>query len=179
MATVVLHRLGPALVDPGADGAVVCLSTRWPHSLQQQCGFRKAARKPESRKVEEDLGHSHAESSEAPPPRRHPTSPQWEQQAPPSSPRAFSRLLRPLVFTVGVRCRSPDLTSDIISDVPEGANAMSVHRLLFRLGGHLAVRVAQVPSPELLRRGPSRLAGEAATAETRRRPQTGETHARL
>lgn len=147
---MVLHRLGLVLMDPGADGAVVCLSTRWPHSLQQQCGFRKAARKPESRKVEENLEHSHTESSEAPPPRRHPTTPQWEQQAPPSSPRAFGRLLRPLVFTMGVRCRPCDLTGDVISNVPAGANAMSVHRLLLRLGSHLAVRVAQVSSPELL-----------------------------
>ncbi|XP_036944048.1 presenilins-associated rhomboid-like protein, mitochondrial [Acanthopagrus latus] len=73
---------------------------RWPHSLQQRCGFRKAGRKPESRRVEEELGPAHSQPSEAAAPRRT-SAPHWEQQAPPSSPRAFSRLLRPLVFTVG------------------------------------------------------------------------------
>ncbi|XP_041796590.1 presenilins-associated rhomboid-like protein, mitochondrial isoform X2 [Chelmon rostratus] len=74
--------------------------SRWPHNLQQRCGFRKAARKPESKKVEEELASPHTESSEAVVPRRTST-PHWEQQTPPGSPRAFSRLLRPLVFTVG------------------------------------------------------------------------------
>uniref|UniRef100_A0A4W6EVG0 rhomboid protease n=1 Tax=Lates calcarifer TaxID=8187 RepID=A0A4W6EVG0_LATCA len=79
---------------------------RWPHSLQHRCGFRKAARKPEPRKVEEDLPPPHTESSEVPVQRRtSPSSPSPSthraQQAPPSPPRAFSRLFRPLVFTVG------------------------------------------------------------------------------
>ncbi|XP_008285452.1 presenilins-associated rhomboid-like protein, mitochondrial isoform X2 [Stegastes partitus] len=73
---------------------------RWPHSFQQRCGFRKAARKPESKKVEEELGPAHTELSEAGAHRRSP-APHLDQQAPPSSPRAFGRLLRPLVFTVG------------------------------------------------------------------------------
>ncbi|XP_044059095.1 presenilins-associated rhomboid-like protein, mitochondrial isoform X2 [Siniperca chuatsi] len=73
---------------------------RWPHSFQQRCGFRKAARKPETKKVESELGPPHAESSEAAVPRRTST-PHCDQQAPPSSPRAFGRLVRPLVFTVG------------------------------------------------------------------------------
>ncbi|XP_038548612.1 presenilins-associated rhomboid-like protein, mitochondrial isoform X2 [Micropterus salmoides] len=73
---------------------------RWPHSFQQRCGFRKAARKPESKKVEEELGAPPTEASEAVVPRR--TSvPPCDQQAPRSSPRAFGRLVRPLVFTVG------------------------------------------------------------------------------
>ncbi|XP_034459529.1 presenilins-associated rhomboid-like protein, mitochondrial isoform X3 [Hippoglossus hippoglossus] len=69
-------------------------------SFQQRCGFRKAGRKPESKKVEEEPGPPHTESSEAAVPRRTPT-PHLEQQAPPTSPRAFSRLIKPLVFTVG------------------------------------------------------------------------------
>ncbi|XP_070685880.1 presenilin-associated rhomboid-like protein, mitochondrial [Pempheris klunzingeri] len=60
---------------------------RWPHSLQQRCGFRKATRKPESRRGEEELGPLHTESP-AP-------------LTPSSSPRSFGRLVRPLVFTMG------------------------------------------------------------------------------
>ncbi|XP_058489833.1 presenilin-associated rhomboid-like protein, mitochondrial [Solea solea] len=78
----------------------VLLSTPKGGSLQQRCGFRKAARKPESKKVEEDLGSPHTESAESAVQRRTAT-PHWEQQALPSSPRAFSRLIKPLVFTVG------------------------------------------------------------------------------
>uniref|UniRef100_A0A4W6BHS9 rhomboid protease n=1 Tax=Lates calcarifer TaxID=8187 RepID=A0A4W6BHS9_LATCA len=57
-------------------------------------------------KVEEDLPPPHTESSEVPVQRRtSPSSPSPSthraQQAPPSPPRAFSRLFRPLVFTVG------------------------------------------------------------------------------
>ncbi|XP_051255643.1 presenilins-associated rhomboid-like protein, mitochondrial isoform X4 [Dicentrarchus labrax] len=74
---------------------------RWPHSFQQRCGFRKASKKPESKKVEEELiPHQHAESSEVAVPRRSP-APHSVHHRPPGSPRAFSRLLRPLVFTVG------------------------------------------------------------------------------
>ncbi|XP_063349392.1 presenilin-associated rhomboid-like protein, mitochondrial [Pelmatolapia mariae] len=73
---------------------------RWPQSFQQRCGFRKAARKPESKKVEEELGPAHSESSEAAAQRRTP-APHWDHQAPPSPPRAFGRLVRPLVFTIG------------------------------------------------------------------------------
>ncbi|KAL7401417.1 hypothetical protein ABVT39_027856 [Epinephelus coioides] len=68
---------------------------RWPHSLQQRCGFRKAAKKPEPKKVEEDLG------AEAAVQRRTPTPQLEQQQAAPSSPRAFNRLIRPFIFTVG------------------------------------------------------------------------------
>lgn len=96
-------------------------STRWRYSVQQRCGFRKAARKPESRKVEEELGHVHSESSEAPPPRRSPPTPQWEQQAPPSSPRSFGRLFRPLVFTIGVS--SGPHMAPFCRDVTKGADA--------------------------------------------------------
>ncbi|XP_077467521.1 presenilin-associated rhomboid-like protein, mitochondrial [Stigmatopora argus] len=67
--------------------------SRWTQSLQQRSGFRKVARKPESKKVEDELVH--LDSSEVASHRR--TSP------PPSSgsPRAFGRLVRPLLFTVG------------------------------------------------------------------------------
>lgn len=129
---------------------VLCLSSRWPHNLQQRCGFRKAARKPESKKVEEELASPHTESSEAVVPRRTST-PHWEQQTPPGSPRAFSRLLRPLVFTVGVgdvHLFLLEVTAGAVSQT--GVNSMSVYRLLLRLSGHLAVRVPQVSSPELL-----------------------------
>ncbi|CAJ1066233.1 presenilins-associated rhomboid-like protein%2C mitochondrial isoform X1 [Xyrichtys novacula] len=73
---------------------------RWPHSFQQRCGFRKAARKPEIKKVEEELVPPHTESSESTVNRRTST-PSLDHQPPPSPPRAFSRLLKPLVFTVG------------------------------------------------------------------------------
>lgn len=89
------------LLQPQDVAELLCLSTRWPHSLQQRCGFRKAGRKPESRRAEEELGPAHTQPPEAAAPRRTST-PHLEQQAPPSSPRAFGRLLRPLVFTVGV-----------------------------------------------------------------------------
>ncbi len=151
---------------------VLCLSSRWPHSFQQRCGFRKATRKPESKKVEEEWGSPHAESSEAAVPRRTST-PHWDQQAPPS--RDFSRLFRPLVFTVGVGavylCML-GVTWSVMSWI--GVNSMSVYRLLFWLSGHLAVRVPQVSSPELLWWDQSWLAGEGATSETRRHPQRGE-----
>ena len=87
------------------------------------------------------------ESSEAAVPRRTPT-PHLEQQAPPTQPRAFSRLIRPLVFTVGV---GDAHLGALEAGRGHGINAMSVYRLLFRLGGDLAVRVRQVSSPELLR----------------------------
>ncbi|RVE65296.1 hypothetical protein OJAV_G00134560 [Oryzias javanicus] len=73
---------------------------RWPHSLQQRCGFKKASRKPEGKKVEEELGPAHTEPPEGAVQRRAPP-PHWEQQAPPSPPRAFGRLVRPFLFTVG------------------------------------------------------------------------------
>uniref|UniRef100_A0A3P9HSW3 rhomboid protease n=1 Tax=Oryzias latipes TaxID=8090 RepID=A0A3P9HSW3_ORYLA len=73
---------------------------RWPHSLQQRCGFKKASKKPESRKAEEELSPAHTEPPEAAVQRRTPP-PHWEQQAPPSPPRAFGRLVRPFLFTVG------------------------------------------------------------------------------
>ncbi|KAM4567197.1 presenilin-associated rhomboid-like protein, mitochondrial isoform 2-T2 [Odontesthes bonariensis] len=63
---------------------------RWPHSFQQRCGFRKVAKKTETKKAEEELGPAHSESSEAAVPRRSP-----------APPRAFGRLVRPLLFTVG------------------------------------------------------------------------------
>uniref|UniRef100_A0A7N8XVY3 rhomboid protease n=1 Tax=Mastacembelus armatus TaxID=205130 RepID=A0A7N8XVY3_9TELE len=65
------------------------------------CGFKKATRKPESKRVvPEEPGPPHTESSEAAIQRRTP-APQWDQQAPSGPPRAFGRLFRPLVFTVG------------------------------------------------------------------------------
>ncbi|XP_041851138.1 presenilins-associated rhomboid-like protein, mitochondrial isoform X2 [Melanotaenia boesemani] len=75
---------------------------RCPHSFQQRCGFKKAARKPETKKVEEDLGPAHSESSE-PAVQRRTSTPTLNQPAPPTptSPRAFGRLFRPLLFTVG------------------------------------------------------------------------------
>lgn len=83
---------------------VLLSSSRCPHSFQQQCSFRRASRKPESKKVAEDLGPSQASEARAP---QRPPTPHWEQPVPPDSPRAFGRLLRPLVFTVGVRRCSP------------------------------------------------------------------------
>ncbi|XP_040929365.1 presenilins-associated rhomboid-like protein, mitochondrial isoform X2 [Betta splendens] len=73
---------------------------RWPHSLQQRCGFRKASKKPEPKKVLEEEASPHVESSEAAL-NRQTTTPQWNQRAPSGSPRALSRLIRPFVFTIG------------------------------------------------------------------------------
>lgn len=83
------------------EAEVSCLTSRWPHSFQQRCGFKKATRKPEPKKVEEELHSTHSESSE-PAAHRRDSTPYWEQQAPPSPPRAFGRLVRPFLFTVGV-----------------------------------------------------------------------------
>lgn len=126
---------------------VLRLSTRWPHSFQQRCGFRKATRKPESKRVEEELGTPHTETSE-PVVHRRTSTPHMDQQAPPGSPRAFGRLLRPLVFTMGVG----DVHLWVVQVMPSatGVNSMSVYRLLLRLGSHLAVRVPQVSGPDLL-----------------------------
>lgn len=146
------------------------MSSRWPHSFQQRCGFRKVSKKTEPKKVE-DPGPAHTEPPEAVVQRRTPTA-KVDQQAPLGSPRAFSRLVRPFFFTVGVgttRLSEQDVTPSRAS-----VDSMSVYRLLLRVGGHLAVRVAQVSSPELLQRGPSRLAGESQATETRRLPQRGE-----
>ncbi|XP_040040553.2 presenilin-associated rhomboid-like protein, mitochondrial isoform X2 [Gasterosteus aculeatus] len=73
---------------------------RWSHGIQQRCGFRKVSKKPESKKAEEELAPPHAEASEVAPQRRTP-APQVEHRAPLRSHRAFGRLVRPLVFTVG------------------------------------------------------------------------------
>lgn len=63
---------------------------RWRISVQQhRCGFKKAARKPELRRPEEDLA-----PSPSPPPLP-------LREAPQGPHRAFGRLLRPMVFTVG------------------------------------------------------------------------------
>uniref|UniRef100_A0A3Q2Q064 rhomboid protease n=1 Tax=Fundulus heteroclitus TaxID=8078 RepID=A0A3Q2Q064_FUNHE len=71
-----------------------CGSSRWPGSLQQRCGFRKAARKPEPKKPE-DLVPAHSEPAEPVVQNRAPMQPPF------SSPRTFSRLVRPFLFTVG------------------------------------------------------------------------------
>ncbi|XP_034535290.1 presenilins-associated rhomboid-like protein, mitochondrial, partial [Notolabrus celidotus] len=73
---------------------------RWPHSFQQRCGFKKAAKKPETKKVEEELVPPHTETSESTVHRRTPT-PHVEHQTPSGPTRAFGRLVKPLVFTVG------------------------------------------------------------------------------
>ncbi|KAM9811912.1 presenilin-associated rhomboid-like protein, mitochondrial isoform X3 [Syngnathus typhle] len=68
--------------------------SRWANNFQQRSGFRKVARKPESKNVENELGHldSLETASHRPPPPPPPSS---------SSPRDFGRLVRPLLFTVG------------------------------------------------------------------------------
>lgn len=62
----------------------------WPNSLHQRCGFRKAARKPEPKKAEDPV-----------PTRPDPPEAALQNRAPPRPPRAFGRLVRPLLFTVG------------------------------------------------------------------------------
>ncbi|KAM8905334.1 presenilin-associated rhomboid-like protein, mitochondrial [Spinachia spinachia] len=72
----------------------------WPHGTQHRCGFRKVAKKPELKKAEEELAPPHAESSEVATQRRSP-APHVEHRAPLTPRRAFGRLVRPLLFTVG------------------------------------------------------------------------------
>uniref|UniRef100_A0A8D3ADA5 rhomboid protease n=1 Tax=Scophthalmus maximus TaxID=52904 RepID=A0A8D3ADA5_SCOMX len=79
------------------DGAPL-LRERQDSFFQQKRGFRKAAKKPEFKIVEEEPGPPRTEPPAAPVQRRT-TTPHWEQQAPP--PRTLGRLIRPLVFTVG------------------------------------------------------------------------------
>ncbi|KAK2913131.1 presenilin-associated rhomboid-like protein, mitochondrial isoform X1 [Channa argus] len=93
--SVLLRLTGEDVFQSSVKGG-----SRWPQSFQQRCGFRKATRKPEPRKGEEETGPTHTESSEAVVHRRTST-PHWDQQTPSGSPRAFGRLLRPFVFTVG------------------------------------------------------------------------------
>ncbi|XP_016887409.1 presenilins-associated rhomboid-like protein, mitochondrial isoform X2 [Cynoglossus semilaevis] len=81
----VLFRVGEGLFRCSTKNG------RWPHNVQQKCGFRKASRKPETKKVEEELGSSRTEPVEAEV--HHRTSPS-------DTPRA-SQLIKPLVFTVG------------------------------------------------------------------------------
>lgn len=150
--------------------------SRCPHIFQQQCNFRKAYRKPESRKADEDPSRSRTQPSEATAPHRLNTTPQMEHPVPPHSPRPFGRLVRPLVFTMGVSWRSPQ---GLVGWCHTGDNVMSVHRLRLRLGSHLAVWILEVSSPELLWRSASWLAGKTATSKTRRYPQTGEDSERL
>ncbi|XP_068440994.1 presenilin-associated rhomboid-like protein, mitochondrial [Clinocottus analis] len=90
---VLLARSGHDALRSSARG------DRCPHSLQQRCGFKKAVKKPEPKKVEQ-LVPPQAEASEALAQRRAP-APHAKHRAPPTSPRAFGRLFRPLVFTVG------------------------------------------------------------------------------
>ncbi|XP_061733671.1 presenilin-associated rhomboid-like protein, mitochondrial [Nerophis ophidion] len=65
--------------------------SRWPHNFQQHCSFRKVAKKPETKNVGEEVLPGHFVSTKA----------ALHRQPPSRSPRSFSRLLRPLVFTVG------------------------------------------------------------------------------
>ncbi|KAM6988458.1 presenilin-associated rhomboid-like protein, mitochondrial isoform 2-T2 [Tautogolabrus adspersus] len=92
--SVLLRLTGEDVLRSSARGG------RCPHSFQQRCGFRKAAKKPETKKVEEELVPPHTESSE-PIVQRRTSTPNWDHQTPLGSPRAFSRLIKPLVFTVG------------------------------------------------------------------------------
>uniref|UniRef100_A0A3B3ZA30 rhomboid protease n=1 Tax=Periophthalmus magnuspinnatus TaxID=409849 RepID=A0A3B3ZA30_9GOBI len=61
----------------------LCVSTRWRLNIQQRCEFKKAARKPEGRKGEEELARARD------PPRRE------------GPYRDFGRLVKPMFFTVG------------------------------------------------------------------------------
>ncbi|XP_034005212.1 presenilins-associated rhomboid-like protein, mitochondrial [Trematomus bernacchii] len=62
-------------------------------SVQQRCIFRKVTRTPEQKGAKHNL--KEPPPAEAPPPGR------YSQRPPPSPPRDFGRLLKPLVFTVG------------------------------------------------------------------------------
>ncbi|XP_029922426.1 presenilins-associated rhomboid-like protein, mitochondrial [Myripristis murdjan] len=63
-------------------------------SFQQRCGFRRAAKKAELKRAEEEVAPPQPEPSRAPPP-------PWVPRDPPGPPRSFGRLLKPLLFTVG------------------------------------------------------------------------------
>lgn len=74
---------------------------RFSLNIQQRCGFRKAAKKTETKKgnVEE---MTETEPSEGTIHSRRGASPQVEPPAPFTPPRDFGRLVKPLVFTIGV-----------------------------------------------------------------------------
>ncbi|KAM3616575.1 uncharacterized protein V6R79_020204 [Siganus canaliculatus] len=74
---------------------------RCPHSFQQRCGFRRPTRKSEPKKAEEEPGPAHNASPDAAAPPPWSSAPQVARQAPPSPARSFTRLIKPLVFTVG------------------------------------------------------------------------------
>ncbi|XP_028321127.1 presenilins-associated rhomboid-like protein, mitochondrial isoform X1 [Gouania willdenowi] len=71
--------------------------SRWPHSFHQR-GFKKITRKPELKKTPEEISPTHTEPAIQ---SRQNPFPRLDLQAPPTSPRAFGRLVRPFLFTVG------------------------------------------------------------------------------
>ncbi|XP_024859213.2 presenilins-associated rhomboid-like protein, mitochondrial isoform X2 [Kryptolebias marmoratus] len=91
--SVLFRPTGGALFRSSVRGG------RWPHSLQQRCGFKKVSRKPEPKKLE-DPGPAHTETPKAVVQRQTPT-PTVDRQVPLRSPRGFGRLVRPFFFTVG------------------------------------------------------------------------------
>ncbi|KAG9338504.1 hypothetical protein JZ751_025739 [Albula glossodonta] len=77
----------------------VTRQNRSPLCYQQRCGFRRATKKTEAKSREvEDMGLKQSELSEAAAQRKG-----VEPPAPRRPPRSFGRLVKPLVFTVGVR----------------------------------------------------------------------------
>ena len=75
---------------------------RLKHGFQQRSAFRRPAKKTDAKRVEEEAGPSHTEASEAWTSKRGADPPQIIQ-IPKTPPRNFGRLVKPLVFTVGVR----------------------------------------------------------------------------
>lgn len=81
---------------------VFCFLCRFTFYTQQRCGFRKAARKVEPKKGSvEEVGQPHAELAEKELSQRR-TQPLPTPPTPHMPPRAFGRLVKPLVFTIGV-----------------------------------------------------------------------------
>ena len=72
------------------------------HGFQQRSAFRRPAKKTDAKRVEEEVVPSHTEASEAWTSKRG-VEPQQIIQIPRNPPRHFGRLVKPLVFTVGVR----------------------------------------------------------------------------
>ncbi|CAK6983337.1 LOW QUALITY PROTEIN: presenilins-associated rhomboid-like protein%2C mitochondrial [Scomber scombrus] len=89
--SVLLRLTGDELLRSSVRGG------RLTHGFQQRCAFRKAAKKPEAKRAEEELVPTRIE-----PEKKNPT-PLWEQLPPPSSSRGppLSRLIKPMLFTVG------------------------------------------------------------------------------
>ncbi|XP_020514814.2 presenilin-associated rhomboid-like protein, mitochondrial isoform X2 [Labrus bergylta] len=92
--SVLLRLTGENVLRSSARGG------RCPHSFQQRCGFKKAAKKPEIKKVEKEVAPPKTESYEHIAQQRT-TGPNLDHPPHYGPPLLFSQLIKPFVFTVG------------------------------------------------------------------------------